>query len=170
MVLLGEDLADLGRMYRLADLSPGDSDQVVPVDGIWVGSMRLVVGTWFMCRPDEGAGLLYFGKTIGVFTHTDGDGVERVWVKAAWYHTYQEEQGRGREPLRRHYDREMRCPLLSDEEYQHGDGPWFMAQGIVPWPCVVLKHPTKHDAMVALARHWHILRNFSGIPVPEWLA
>ncbi len=163
------DKALLDGMYRLAGIDPGTSCRVMPVSCMWIGSMKLNVGSWFFCHPDGSSELLYFGHVQGLYKHRDGAGAVRAWVKATWYHTYQKTGRRGEQPVLKHYDPDIRCPLLSNEVYDHVDGPWFMAQGIVPWPCLVVDHPRDRNTKVALARHWHILRHFPSIPTPPWL-
>ncbi|GLC70376.1 hypothetical protein PLESTF_000966400 [Pleodorina starrii] len=95
-----EEVAYLNATYSRSDLEEavGGSATVRGYKEFWIGGMKLCLGSWFLCRPDEnGSDKLWFGRVNGLYRHVGGDDVTRQLVRAEWFHSYQEEHGTGRQ-------------------------------------------------------------------------
>ena len=138
------------------------------VKEVWVEKLKISARAWFLCRPGGDGGNLWFGQVQEVMRHCGGDGEVRALVKANW-HTQPKWPRRSQVPagLTLPFDAQLRCPVISPTPVVSRDGPWYLPESIVPWPCMAVQHPRYRQVMVVLARHWHVLRNLHGYPVPR---
>lgn len=165
--LTGAEIEGIESLYSRAGLACAlDGQQAVQVvKEVWVEKMKISAGSWFLCRPG-GDGAFWFGQVQEVMRHCGGDGEFRALVKAKW-HTQPRWSRRGQAPagLMLPFDAQMRCPVISSTPTASRDGPWYLPESIVPWPCLAVEHPRYRQVLVMLARHWHVLRNLPGYPV-----
>ncbi len=156
------------KLYMRAGLgcALGGNQHVQMVKEVWVEKLKISVGAWFLCRPGGDGGTLWFGQVQEVLRHGGGDGEMRALVKANW-HTQPKWPRRSQVPagLTLPFDAQLRCPVISPTPVASRDGPWYLPESIVPWPCHAVQHPRYRQVMVVLARHWHVLRNLPGYPV-----
>lgn len=158
------DMVMLDSTYRISglDQAAGGLDRGQALKELWVGPVKLEIGSWFLCRPDEvtttAAGhpvpqQMWFGKVMQIIRHRGGDGRVREVLKAEWYRATPQP-----DPL-------LRCPIMRDRPVHYPGGPWYLPLAVVPWFCFALPHPSKNGHLVVLARHWHIMRNY---PEFQW--
>ena len=130
---------------------------------IYVGSVKLSRGSWFMCRAANDLPDWWFGRVVEVVLHKGADDTERALVRAEWFTgATKEEAGAVSVPI----CDQILAPVVASRPANIivETGPWYLPEAIVPWPCHLEPHPGNPNVQVALARHWHILRNLFPYP------
>lgn len=125
----------------------------------WVGPLHIrpAPGTdetqrpkcWVLRQPTPDRKDRWFGEVRDVWKHAGPDGQERVVVRVHWF-------------LSTETDDLFRCPMvrMQPTPAAHEGGSMLLAEDIVPWVCFPVSHPFRHDRMLMIAPHWHIMQYF----------